>query len=67
MFKNPLFQEALIWLAVTGITIYAGLFLPLERVNIFLYGMWAGTSLANAVIRFKRIKQETKEKENGQN
>lgn len=67
MFKNPLFQEALIWLAVASITTYAGLFLPLERVNIFLYGMWAGTSLINALIRFKKIKQKTKEKENGQN
>lgn len=67
MFKNPLFQEALFWLAITCITTYAGLFLPLERVNIFLYGVWAGTSLVNTAIRFKKIKQETKEKENGQN
>lgn len=66
MFKNPYFQEALIWLVVTGITIYAGLFLPLERENIFLYGAWAGVSLANAMLRFKKAYQKNKEATNGQ-
>lgn len=57
MFKNPYFQEALMWLAVTGVTTYAGL-TSVDKENIFLYGTWTGLNFANAMLRFKKAYQK---------
>ena len=65
MFKNSYFQEALMWLAVTGITTYAGL-ISVDKENIFLYGAWTGLNFANAMLRFKKAYQKNKETTNGQ-
>ena len=65
MFKNEKFWNGIIWTAITGIVTYGGLTAE-AKYDIFLYGMWAGVALANAVIRFykafKGNKNESNEK-----
>ena len=61
MFKNKMFQEGLFWLAITGLLTYSGLFLA-TGYNIFLQGVWAGTALVNAEIRFAKAHQQEKGK-----
>lgn len=65
MFKNLYFQEALIWLAATGVTTYTG-WTSVDKENIFLYGALTGLNFANAMLRFKKAYQKNKEITNGQ-
>jgi hypothetical protein len=61
MLKNKMFQEGLLWLAITGLVTYSGLCL-MTGYNVFLYGVWAGVALANAVIRFGKAYRQEKGK-----
>jgi hypothetical protein len=61
MLKNKIFQEGLLWLAITGLVTYSGLCL-MTGYNVFVYGAWAGVALANAVIRFDKAHQQEKGK-----
>ena len=61
MLKNKTFQNGLIWLIITGIVTYSGLCL-MTGYNVFLYGVWAGVALANAVIRFDKACRQEKAK-----
>ena len=61
MFKNLFFYDALIWLAITAITVYLGL-TAVEGVNAFLYGAWSGINFANFLLRFKKAYDKEKNK-----
>lgn len=61
MLKNKTFQSGLLWLIITGLVTYGGLCLMTGH-NVFLYGVWAGVALANAVIRFDKAHQQEKGK-----
>lgn len=61
MLKNKTFQNGLLWLVITGIVTYSGLYLA-TGYNVFLQGAWAGVALANAVIRFDKAYRQEKDK-----
>ena len=61
MFKNKVFWNGVLWLVITGIVTYSGLTI-MTGGNVFLYGMWAGVALANAVLRFDKAYKQEKEK-----
>ena len=61
MIKNVKFWNGMIWLLTTGIVTYIGLCLATGK-NVFLYGVWAGTALCNAVISFVGAYRDVKKK-----
>ena len=61
MLKNKTFVDGLFWLALTGIISYNGLYLATGH-NVFLLGVWAGASLVNAMLRFKKAHLQEKAK-----
>jgi hypothetical protein len=61
MLKNKTFQNGLLWLIITGIVTYSGLYLA-TGYNVFIQGAWAGVALANAVIRFGKAYLQEKSK-----
>ena len=61
MIKNVKFWNGMIWLLTTGIVTYNGLCLATGK-NVFLYGVWAGAALCNAVISFGGAYRDVKKK-----
>lgn len=61
MLKNKTFVDGLFWLALTGIISYNGLCLA-TGYHIFLFGVWAGTTLVNAMLHFKKAYLQEKAK-----
>ena len=61
MLKNKTFQSGLLWLIITGLVTYSGLYL-MTGYNVFLYGVWAGVALANTIIRFRKAYLQEKGK-----
>lgn len=61
MLKNKTFVDGLFWLALTGIITYNGLCLA-TGYDVFLLGVWAGTTLVNAMLRFKKAYRQEKGK-----
>ena len=61
MLKNKTFQSGLLWLIITGLVTYDGLCF-MTGYNVFLYGVWAGVALANAILRFNKAYRQEKNK-----
>ena len=59
MLKNKYFQSGLIRLIITGLITYSGLCL-MTGYNVFIYGAWAGVTLANTIVRFAKAYHQEK-------